>query len=157
MAVPRLIGLLRLLRQFPLDLLLEPPHAVFGGQVFVTLGKNPAPRALRLNTAFVEIIHPAILLYQCIMVFVDVFDNGIELLAREAGHRPVDEVKVVAAVKVVEHIHYRQSMPFDLWAAAEINDLDFFRVHGIALYERYQITVRRGLVPSPYSIVSLHP
>src|SRR5437660_1185954 len=54
------------------------------------------------------------------------------MLTREAGHGLVDEVEVVAAVKVVKDVHYRQPMALDLRAPAKIDDPDRVDLHTIS-------------------------
>src|SRR5260370_28740846 len=67
-------------------------------------------------------------------MILDVLRYGIELLSRHARHGLVNEVEVVAAVKIVEDIHHRQPMSFDLRPAAEIDDPDFLCGLGCALW-----------------------
>ena len=44
----------------------------------------------------------------------------------QARHGPLDEVEVVAAVKVVKDVHHRDAAPFHLRPAAEVDDLNGF-------------------------------
>lgn len=118
------------LRQLEFPFFFEAGDALFGGEVVVAFSEDLAAGVLSLDAASVELIDSAVLLVKFVVMFVDVRDNGIELLARLARHGPVDEFEVVAAVKVVEDIHHRQPMPFDLRAAAEIDDAGRLRVHG---------------------------
>jgi hypothetical protein len=114
----------------------QPGHALFRGQVFLAFGENPAARALCFPAALVELFYLAVLVGQLVVVLADVCDNGFELLAGETRHGPVDEVEVVAAVKVIKNVHHRQPVPFDLRATADIDDPDLLCVHGLALGPR---------------------
>jgi hypothetical protein len=64
-------------------------------------------------------------------MLIHVFDDAIELLARQRRHGAVDEFEIVAAMQIVEDIHDREAMPFDLRAAADIDDADGGCGHGI--------------------------
>lgn len=111
----------------------EPGDKFFRGQALVTFGKNPAARSLRSDAALVEFLDLAILLHQFSVVCLDVLDHRVELVAREARHGLLDKVEVVAPVQVVEDIHDSQPVPFDLRAAALLDDPNLLRVHVMAL------------------------
>src|SRR6266852_1500179 len=89
------------LRQLELHLRLQPRNTFMRGQVFLAGGENSAPGTLRLHATLMELIRLAVLLHQFVMVLVRVFDNGVELFARQARHGPVDEVEIVSTVKVI--------------------------------------------------------
>src|SRR5437870_3720955 len=100
----------------------QPCHALARGQAVFAFGENTTASALRLHSPFVKLFHALVLLQQLVMVLVDVFHHDVELFARQSRHGPVDEVEVIAAVKVVENIHNRQPMTFNLGTAANIDD-----------------------------------
>jgi hypothetical protein len=114
------------LRRALFQLRLEPGDAFFRAQVLICLGENSAPGALGLSAAVVEFVNPVVSLDQFVPVVVDVFHDGVELFPRQARHRPVNELEVVAAMKVVKDVHHSQPMTFDLWSTALIDDAFFF-------------------------------
>src|SRR5947209_3017928 len=107
--------LLRLLGQPPAQLFLEPCGSFLHGHRLVNLvvqALGPLFRDALLDT----LLDSGVFLHQLVAMLVHVLDNGVEFLAREARHRLPDELEVVAAVKVVEDVHYCQTVAFDLCA-----------------------------------------
>ena len=68
-----------LLRLFSFDSLFEASDHLCGRHILVALGKDAAPRPLRLDAVPMKLIDPPILLDQLVMMPANVFDDGVEL------------------------------------------------------------------------------
>src|SRR5260221_420049 len=128
----RMIGTV-FLRAFLVELVLESRNPFLRGQVLVARREDAALCVLRFDAALVELVGSAILLDQLLVMVLDISDDGIEFRLRQAWHRDVDKVEVVAAMQVVKNIQHRNWARGKLWPAAAIDDFDGFGLHGILL------------------------
>src|ERR1022692_2361913 len=122
-----------LLRELLLHFFLKSSHALLGRQALIAGGEDAAARVLRLHTALVEFVYAPIRLHQFGVMLADVLDNRVKFRARQARHRAVDVGEIAAAVEIVEHVQHRQPMPFDLRAAADMDNAYRLRLHGDSL------------------------
>lgn len=119
------------LRQHLSGLCLESGDTLLCATALVGFCENSTSSALRLDAALVKPLYLPVFFNQFFAVFVDIFDNGIELLSRQTRHRFMDKFEIVTAMKIVEDIHDRQPVAFDLRTAAEVNDSNGTGFHGV--------------------------
>lgn len=74
----------------------------YGNRLVDLVGETAGP--LCLNALADPFFDPAVLFRKLVVVFLHIVEDGVKLFSIQAGKSPLDEVKVLTAMKVIKNV-----------------------------------------------------